>query len=62
MAVLTIIFTIAQYVSFIFTGAEQTTLIERWFTVVALELGLLMLKKLFEKKQKETENEDDAEH
>lgn len=62
MAVLTIIFTIAQYVSFIFTGVEQTTLIERWFTVVALELGLLMLKKLFEKKQKETENEDDAEH
>jgi purine-cytosine permease-like protein len=62
VAVLTIIFTIAQYVSFIFTGVEQTTLIERWFTVVALELGLLMLKKLFEKKQKETENEDDAEH
>lgn len=62
MAVLTIIFTIAQYVSFIYTGVEQTTLIERWFTVVALELGLLMLKKLFEKKQKETENEDDAEH
>jgi hypothetical protein len=62
VAVLTIIFTIAQYVSFIYTGVEQTTLIERWFTVVALELGLLMLKKLFEKKQKETENEDDAEH
>jgi hypothetical protein len=56
--VFTLIFTVAQYVSFIITGTEQTVLIERWFTVVALELGLLMLRKLFEKPKKESEDEE----
>jgi L-lactate permease len=63
IAVLTIIFTIAQYVSFIITGTEQAVLIERWFTVIGLELGLLMLKKVFEKKKtKEAEEENDGIH
>jgi hypothetical protein len=47
------------------TGVEQTVLIERWFTVVFGELGLLMLKALFDKKKKtneEAEEEDNAVH
>lgn len=59
---LTIIFTIAQYVSFLYTGLEQMILIERWFTVVGLELGLLMAKKMFTKKPSKEEEEDDGIH
>ena len=56
---LTVIFTIAQFVSFMLTGIEQAVLIERWFTVVGVELGLLMLKKIFEKKPKKDEETEE---
>ena len=60
VAVLTIIFTIAQFVSFVLTGVEQTVLIERWFTVVGVEIGLLMLRTVIkDRKSKKTDVEEE---
>lgn len=60
VAVLTVVFTIAQYVSFVLTGVEQTVLIERWFTVVGVEIGLLMLRTVLkDRKNKKTDTEEE---
>nr|DAZ11416.1 MAG TPA: hypothetical protein [Caudoviricetes sp.] len=48
IGVTTLLFIIAQYVSFLITRVEQTTLIERYFTVVGVECGALMLKRVAE--------------
>lgn len=44
-----VIFSIAQYVSFILTGMEQSYLIESTFTVFGVELGGLLLKRMCDK-------------
>ena len=60
VAVLTVVFTIAQFVSFVLTGVEQTVLIERWFTVVGVEIGLLMLRTVLkDRKNKKTDTEEE---
>lgn len=60
VAVLTVAFTIAQFVSFVLTGVEQTVLIERWFTVVGVEIGLLMLRTVLkDRKSKKTDVEEE---
>ena len=60
VAVLTVVFTIAQFVSFVLTGVEQTVLIERWFTVVGVEIGLLMLRTVLkDRKSKKTDVEEE---
>lgn len=57
---LTVIFTVAQYVSFVLTGVEQTVLIEKWFTVVVFEIGLLMFRTVLkDKKKKNTDTEEE---
>ncbi len=48
IAITTVIFMIAQYVSFLVTGLEQAVLIERYFTAVVAEIGALMLKRIME--------------
>ena len=53
-------FTVAQYASFVLTGVEQTVLIERWFTVVVFEIGLLMFRTVLkDKKKKNTDTEEE---
>ena len=60
VAVLTVVFTVAQFVSFVLTGVEQTVLIERWFTVVGVEIGLLMLRTVLkDRKSKKTDVEEE---
>ena len=60
VAVLTVVFTIAQFVSFVLTGVEQAVLIERWFTVVGVEIGLLMLRTVLkDRKNKKTDAEEE---
>lgn len=60
VAVLTVVFTIAQFISFMLTGVEQTVLIERWFTVVGVEIGLLMLRTVLkDRKNKKTDTEEE---
>ena len=56
-----VLFSIAQYISFIITGMEQSYLIESTFTVFGVELGGLLLKRVFDKmlgKQKEHDKSD----
>ena len=48
IGVTTAIFIVAQYVSFLITGMEQTTLIQYYFSAVVIECGALMLKRLSE--------------
>lgn len=48
IGVTTAIFIAAQYVSFIITQVEQTTLIEKYFDAVVIECGALMLKRVTE--------------
>lgn len=52
----TLIFTIAVFLSTHFTGADHSTLTQCWFTVVGVEIGGLLLKKILEK-DKKTDNE-----
>ena len=60
VAVLTVVFTVAQFVSFVLTGVEQTVLIEKWFTVVGVEIGLLMLRTVLkDRKSKKTDVEEE---
>lgn len=60
VAMLTVVFTVAQFVSFVLTGVEQTVLIERWFTVVGVEIGLLMLRTVLkDRKNKKTDTEEE---
>ena len=57
---LTVMFTVAQYASFVLTGVEQTVLIERWFTVVVFEIGLLMFRTVLkDRKKKNTDTEEE---
>lgn len=66
IAFTTAVFIVAQYVSFLVTGMEQTTLIEYYFNAVVIECGALMLKRVTEvvvgrikkKENIETESED----
>ena len=44
----TAVFLVAQYVSFLVTGQEQTTLIEWYFRGIVIECGTLMLKRVAE--------------
>ena len=48
IGITTAIFIAAQYVSFLITGTEQTTLIEKYFDAVVIECGALMLKRIAE--------------
>ena len=48
IGVTTAIFIAAQYVSFLITGIEQTTLITYYFSAVVIECGALMLKRISE--------------
>ena len=48
IGITTAIFIAAQYVSFLITGTEQTTLIEKYFDAVVIESGALMLKRIAE--------------
>ena len=46
IGITTAIFITAQYVSFLITGVEQTTLIDNYFN--AVECGVMMLKRIAE--------------
>ena len=65
IGITTAIFIAAQYVSFLITGIEQTTLITYYFTAVVIEGGALMLKRVSEiivarvKKKEKIEPETD---
>lgn len=48
IAITTAIFTAAQYVSFLITRQEQTVLIQYYFTVVGIECGGMLLKRIME--------------
>jgi hypothetical protein len=48
LAVATAIFIVAQYISFLITGFEQTVLIQCFFTVIGVECGAMMLKRVSE--------------
>ena len=58
IAIFLCIFTVLQYISFMITGIEQTQLIESVFTVIGLECGCLILKRIsdtiFKKKTDDT--------
>ncbi len=68
IAITTGLFIVAQYVSFLITQVEQTTLIEYYFTAVVVECGALMLKRVTEvivarikKKENLKTNNDESE-
>lgn len=66
IGITTALFIIAQYVSFLITGVEQTALIEQYFGAVVIECGALMLKRVAEVvtariKKKEQLNTEDEE-
>lgn len=48
IAITTGIFLAAQYISFLITQMEQTVLIQYYFTVVGLECGGMLLKRILE--------------
>lgn len=48
IAITTGVFLAAQYVSFLITRMEQTVLIQYYFTVVGLECGGMLLKRILE--------------
>lgn len=48
IAITTGVFIAAQYVSFLITQMEQTVLIQYYFTVVGLECGGMLLKRMLE--------------
>ena len=62
IAIFLCIFTVLQYISFMITGIEQTQLIESVFTVIGLECGCLILKRIsdtvFKKKTDDTRIDD----
>lgn len=53
------LFSIAQMVSFWRTGVEQTELITMTFTVIGIECGGLLLKRIAEKVFPKKNNEED---
>ena len=48
IAITTGVFLAAQYISFLLTRMEQTVLIQYYFTVVGLECGGMLLKRILE--------------
>ncbi len=48
IGVSTAVFIIAQYVSFLVTGQEQTVLIEWYFRGIVIECGVMMAKRVTE--------------
>jgi hypothetical protein len=61
IAVSVLLFVVAQYVSFLVTGTEQSTLITCFFAVVGTECGVMMLKRVsevFAGKKKKDASED----
>jgi hypothetical protein len=48
IAVSVLLFVVAQYISFLITGTEQSTLITCFFAVVGTECGVMMLKRVSE--------------
>lgn len=48
IAIITGVFLAAQYISFLITRMEQTVLIQYYFTVVGLECGGMLLKRIME--------------
>lgn len=48
IAASTAVFVIAQYVSYLVTGTEQTVMIEWWFRGVVIECGVMMAKRITE--------------
>lgn len=54
------LFSIAQYISFLITGTEQERLIDMTFTVLGVEVGGLLVKrvadKIFDRKKNEEED------
>lgn len=66
IGITTAIFIAAQYISFLITGIEQTTLITYYFSAVVIECGALMLKRVSEiivarvKKKEKIEPETDT--
>lgn len=48
IGITTAIFIVMQYISFLITGQEQTTMIEMYFKAVVIECGALMLKRVTE--------------
>lgn len=60
VAVLTIVFTGAMIWVFRETGIEMATLEERWFTVVGVELGGLLIKRIIDKKRENKEDNEDG--
>lgn len=63
----TALFIAAQYVSFLITGMEQTTLIEWYFRAVVIECGAMMIKRITEvivariKKKEEIDTQTESE-
>lgn len=49
IAIYIVLFSVAQYISFLVTGVEQTQLIDSTYTVIACELGGLLAKRILEK-------------
>lgn len=66
IAITTVVFIAAQYVSFLVTQQEQTALIEWYFRAVVIECGAMMAKRVAEvivgrikkKENIDTESED----
>lgn len=61
IAIYIVLFSAAQYISFLVTGVEQTQLIDSTYTVIAWELGGLLTKRILEKlfgKNKDTDTEE----
>ena len=58
IAVYLVLFTIWQNISFLITGTEQTELINSNFTVIGLECGWLLFKRIFDKFRKNRSTEE----
>jgi len=67
IAITTAVFIVAQYVSFLITGMEQTSLIDAYFNAVVIECGAMMMKRVAEvivgriKKKEKIDTTDESE-
>ena len=67
IAITTAVFIVAQYVSFLITGMEQTALIDAYFNAVVIECGAMMMKRVAEviigriKKKEKIDTTDESE-
>lgn len=53
------LFSVAQYISFLITQTEQERLIEMTFTVLGVEVGGLLFKRVIEKVFKVKKNDEE---